>query len=209
MWSTAISEQARFTRLKELLAAAAGGGAITRAMVFGIVSLILWALIVVVTIKYVLFILGRTITARAGTLTLMALAQRAMGHNVLVDHLAGHGRGGTVLRRCHHYAGDFRALGGGGTESRHPRLYAPYVLPLSLLVLLGLVCTAEPRYRPGGRVVRPDYRRCGSSSWRPAGSFTSADDPSILAALSPTYGVAFLATMAWRGFLLWGQCSLP
>ena len=77
--------------LKESLSAAAGGGAITRAMVFGIVSLILWALIVVVTIKYVLFILRADNNGEGGTLTLMALAQRAMGHNVLVISLLGMG----------------------------------------------------------------------------------------------------------------------
>ena len=39
--------------LKESLAAAAAGGALTREMVFGVVSLMLWALIVIVTLKYV------------------------------------------------------------------------------------------------------------------------------------------------------------
>src|SRR3954462_3788400 len=69
--------------LKESLsAAAAAGGTLTREMVFGIVSLILWALIVIVTIKYVLFILRADNNGEGGTLTLMALAQRAMGHDV-------------------------------------------------------------------------------------------------------------------------------
>jgi KUP system potassium uptake protein len=38
--------------LKESLSSAAAGGALSREMVFGVVSLILWALIIVVTIKY-------------------------------------------------------------------------------------------------------------------------------------------------------------
>ena len=75
--------------LKESLSAAAAGGTMTRAMVFGIVSLILWALIVIVTVKYVLFILRADNNGEGGTLTLMALAQRAMGHNVLVISLLG------------------------------------------------------------------------------------------------------------------------
>ena len=48
-------------------------------MVFGIVSLILWALIFIVTIKYVLFILRADNNGEGGTLTLMALAQRRHG----------------------------------------------------------------------------------------------------------------------------------
>ncbi len=44
--------------LKESLHAAAGGShAPTREMVFGVVSLILWALILIVTIKYVLIVM--------------------------------------------------------------------------------------------------------------------------------------------------------
>src|SRR5690349_23260275 len=75
--------------LKESLSAAAAGGAVTRDMVFGIVSLILWALIVIVTIKYVLFILRADNNGEGGTLTLMALAQKAMGHNVLTITMLG------------------------------------------------------------------------------------------------------------------------
>ena len=46
--------------LKESLAAAtgdAGPGALTRDMVLGVVSLILWALIIIVTVKYVVIVL--------------------------------------------------------------------------------------------------------------------------------------------------------
>src|SRR5215218_6906696 len=75
--------------LKESLSAAAGGGAVTREMVFGIVSLILWALIFIVTIKYVLFILRADNNGEGGTLTLVALAQRVMGRNMLLIALLG------------------------------------------------------------------------------------------------------------------------
>ena len=66
--------------LKESLVAAAGGGALTPEMIYGVVSLVLWALIVVVTLKYVLLILRMDNEGEGGTLTLMALVQRAMGH---------------------------------------------------------------------------------------------------------------------------------
>ncbi|MFZ2160236.1 MAG: potassium transporter Kup [Bradyrhizobium sp.] len=62
---------------------AAGGPAATSAdpdAVLGILSLILWALIVVVTLKYVLILLRADNNGEGGTLALMALAQRAVGH---------------------------------------------------------------------------------------------------------------------------------
>jgi KUP system potassium uptake protein len=60
---------------------AAGGSAATLApqAVLGVLSLILWALIVVVTLKYVLILLRADNNGEGGTLALMALAQRAVG----------------------------------------------------------------------------------------------------------------------------------
>src|SRR4051795_8202707 len=75
--------------LKESLTAASAGGALTREMVFGVVSLVLWAVIVIVTVKYVLFILRADNNGEGGTLTLMALAQRAAGRNGAVIVLLG------------------------------------------------------------------------------------------------------------------------
>src|SRR3954471_13675814 len=75
--------------LKESLVAASAGGALTREMVFGVVSLILWALIVIVTLKYVLLVLRMDNNGEGGTLTLMALVQRVMGHKVALVTLLG------------------------------------------------------------------------------------------------------------------------
>jgi KUP system potassium uptake protein len=63
---------------REAVNAAAGGGALTRAAVLGVLSLILWALIVIVTLKYVLILLRADNKGEGGTLALMALAQRAL-----------------------------------------------------------------------------------------------------------------------------------
>src|SRR5215203_5817559 len=69
--------------LKESLAAAtghAGHAALTQEMVFGVVSLILWALIIIVTIKYVVLVMSADNNGEGGILSLITLAQRAMGH---------------------------------------------------------------------------------------------------------------------------------
>src|SRR5947199_1212490 len=63
---------------REAIVAATGGGEVTRSAVLGVLSLILWALIVVVTLKYVLILLRADNNGEGGTLTLMALAQRAV-----------------------------------------------------------------------------------------------------------------------------------
>ncbi|MGL4729828.1 MAG: potassium transporter Kup, partial [Bosea sp. (in: a-proteobacteria)] len=52
---------------------------VPRDIVIGVLSLILWALLLVVTIKYVVILLRADNNGEGGTLTLVALAQRALG----------------------------------------------------------------------------------------------------------------------------------
>ena len=71
--------------LREAVNAAAGPDAApTPEAVFGVVSLILWALIFVVTIKYVVVLLRADNNGEGGTLTLMALARKATGDHIAV-----------------------------------------------------------------------------------------------------------------------------
>ena len=57
--------------------------------VLGVVSLILWTLIIIVTLKYVVILLRADNNGEGGTLALMALAQRAVGKKVAVIGLLG------------------------------------------------------------------------------------------------------------------------
>src|SRR3954451_13733112 len=74
---------------REAIVAATSGGEGTRTAVLGVLSLIFWALIVIVTLKYVLFLLRADNTGEARTLTLMARAQRARGRSTPLLFLLG------------------------------------------------------------------------------------------------------------------------
>src|ERR1700758_4131673 len=63
---------------REAVNAAAAGGEVASHAVLGVISLILWALIIVVTLKYVVILLRADNNGEGGTLALMALAQRAV-----------------------------------------------------------------------------------------------------------------------------------
>src|SRR6202049_603970 len=66
--------------LRESVQAAGGtGNSASEPVVFGILSLIIWALFIVVTAKYVLILLRADNNGEGGTLALMALGQRALG----------------------------------------------------------------------------------------------------------------------------------
>jgi KUP system potassium uptake protein len=62
---------------------------ITRPAILGVVSLALWALILVVTVKYVLFVMRADNKGEGGVLSLMALAQRALGKRTTAIFLLG------------------------------------------------------------------------------------------------------------------------
>src|SRR5687767_8974964 len=64
---------------REAAVAASASGPITREIVLGVLSMILWSLIIVVTVKYVLILLRADNNGEGGTLSLMALAFRAVG----------------------------------------------------------------------------------------------------------------------------------
>src|SRR5437764_7608433 len=65
--------------LREAVVAASARGDAAPQAVLGVLSLVLWALIIVVTLKYVLILLRADNNGEGGTLALMALAQRAVG----------------------------------------------------------------------------------------------------------------------------------
>ena len=94
-------------------------GHITADNVYGVLSLIAWSLIIVVTLKYVSVIMRADNRGEGGILALTALALRAVaGRNRL--HWLDPG-GGTlgrlaVLRRRRHHPGDLGAERGGGAE---------------------------------------------------------------------------------------------
>src|SRR5579875_3515540 len=62
---------------------------ISEGAVVGVVSLALWALILVVTVKYVLFVMRADNKGEGGVLSLMALAQRALGRRTRAVFLLG------------------------------------------------------------------------------------------------------------------------
>jgi len=65
--------------LRESLFHARSHGTVSEADVIGVVSLLIWALFLVVTVKYVVFVMRADNKGEGGTLALMALARKAVG----------------------------------------------------------------------------------------------------------------------------------
>ena len=106
---------------KASLAASSAATAIVEGEILGVLSLIFWSLILIVTVKYVLLVMRADNRGEGGILALMALAQRVVGRVRACKRGARadrHRRRLPVLRRRRHHAGDLGAVGGRGPRGR-------------------------------------------------------------------------------------------
>src|SRR3981189_2128556 len=124
--------------LREAIVAATGAtGSADAHAVLGVLSLILWALVVVVTLKYVLILLRADNNGEGGTLALMALAQRAVGNGSGVIVLLGIVSGAL-------FYGDavitpaLSVLSAIEGIKLVTETFEPYVVPLTVIILLVL-----------------------------------------------------------------------
>ena len=176
--------------LREGLAAGTHGGLTGPEDVIGIVSLLLWLLILIASYKYVVLILRADNRGEGGTLSLLALCQGALGGRRA--WLLGLGIAGTAL-----FFGDamitpaisvLSAVEGGTLVA--PGL-EPLVVPITLGILLALFW-AQRRGIGGvsrlfGPVMLVWFLTIGG-----LGLGHVADAPRILAAFSPVPGITYL-----------------
>ena len=127
---------------------------LTQANILGILSVIFWALMIVVTLKYVTLIMRADNRGEGGIMALTALVSSGLTNaaGAMVAGGAGHIRRRDVLRRRHDHAGHLRAFRGRGAGSRRARADA--------------VCRAGDAGHPGGRCSRSSgtARRASASS---------------------------------------------
>ena len=122
---------------REAIVAATGGGEVTRAAVFGVLSLIFWALIIIVTLKYVLLLLRADNNGEGGTLTLMALAQRALGRSTPILFLLGTISGALFYGDAVITPALSVLSAVEGLKIATPA-FEPYVVPLTVVILIAL-----------------------------------------------------------------------
>jgi KUP system potassium uptake protein len=181
---------------------------VSTADVLGILSLIFWSLILVVTVKYVLLIMRADNRGEGGILALMALAQRCSGSERLKRILALIGIGGACL-----FFGDgvitpaISVLSAvEGLEIATPDL-KEFVLPISAVVIILLFAVQWRGTGSVGRIFGPVM-----AVWFAAigllGLYAVSGHPLVLRALSPTYGIALMIHYRWLAFVALGSVVL-
>jgi KUP system potassium uptake protein len=179
------------------LAAVGPNAAAGQEAILGILSLIIWALILIVTVKYVIILLRADNNGEGGTLALMALAHRALGGKSLTIVWLG------MISAALFY-GDAMITPAlsvlsavEGLEVITPE-FARYVVPLSVLILFALFAVQS---RGTARVA--SFFGPITLVWFAAlaigGVWHVAQNLSVLAAFNPLHGVSFLLSQGYIG----------
>jgi KUP system potassium uptake protein len=177
--------------------------------VLGVVSLVTWALVLIVTVKYVVFLMRADNKGEGGTLALMALAQRIVP--VRSGWVFMLGVAGAAL-----FYGDgiitpavsvLSAVEGVRDAPGAPHEVAKLVLPVSAGILIALFMVQAK-----GTASMAKYFGPIMALWflvlAGLGLYHIVEDPSIFRALSPWYGVVFLWDNGFLGFVILGSVFL-
>ena len=183
-------------------------GGLSHFQVLGILSLIFWSLVAIVTVKYVLLVMRADNRGEGGILALMALAQRCYGSDRLKAVLAMVGITGACL-----FFGDgvitpaISVLSAvEGLEVSAPEL-KEFVIPICIVVILLLFGFQYRGTGSVGRVFGPVM-----TVWFAAIGLVGLREivlqPDVLYGLSPTYGIALLTHYQWHAFVALGSVVL-
>lgn len=183
--------------------------ATTPANIFGVLSLIFWSLIIVVTIKYIVFILRADNRGEGGIMALTALA--------------------TPIRRYQSSARPWLVLMGvfgaallygdgiitpaisvlsavEGLRVATPALER-FVIPLTVAIIIGLFLIQSRGTATIGRLFGP-VMLLWFSVLAILGISNVVQNPEVFGAINPLYAVQFFQVNGWTGFLILGTVFL-
>src|SRR5262245_47394295 len=189
-----------------VLAATASGNPASESVVLGILSLIIWALLLVVTAKYVLILLRADNKGEGGTLALMALASRSLvrrgGFVIMLGIISGAlFYGDAIITPALSVLSAIEGL-----KVVTPAFDA-YVVPLTVLVLVTLFAVQSRGTASVAAFFGP-IMLFWFATIAAAGIWHIVQNMSVLLAFNPWYGVNFLAHHGIVGFYTLGAVFL-
>jgi KUP system potassium uptake protein len=194
--------------LKESLAGEQGAGTAPGA-VFGVLSMIFWAITLVVSLKYVLIVLRASNEGEGGILALLALVMRQVpARGALPAAAAAAGLFGAAM-----FYGDSAITPAisvlsaiEGLEVVSPR-FKDFVIPLTLAVLIGLFAVQHKGTASIGRVFG-GVMLVWFATLAVLGAAQIARQPEVLQAIDPVHAVAFVLANPGASFAVAGLVFL-
>ena len=183
--------------------------AVTHDHVLGVLSLIVWALIIVVSVKYLVFVLRADNRGEGGILALTALATpiKPTGRSER-GWLIGLGIFGAAL-----LYGDgiitpsISVLGAVEGLSVATPVLLPYVVPITIVILVLLFWFQSHGTAGIGSVFGP-IMLLWFAVLATLGLIQILRSPEVLQAVNPIYGVQFFMEVGWPGYLVLGSVFL-
>jgi KUP system potassium uptake protein len=190
---------------REALRPVASDG-VTQAEIIGIISLMIWTLTIIVTLKYVLFLLRADNDGEGGTLSLLAMLMKsARGNRKILMFL---GLIGAAL-----FLGDAMITPALSVLSAVEGLklvtpaFDDAILPISIVILIGLFAIQSQGTGLVARFFGP-ITAVWFLAMGAAGVAHIFDDPSIFLAFNPMYAINFLIQEQYVGIVVLGAVFL-
>jgi KUP system potassium uptake protein len=187
----------------------AGGLHLSEPAVLGVLSLVFWSLILIVTVKYVVLILRADNRGEGGVLALGTLASRAVPRTPVLCWLIP----ALTIAGLALFYGDglitpaISVLSAvEGLETAAPAL-EPYVVPTAALVLLGLFLLQRHGTARVGALFGP-VMLVWFTTLGLLGLAQIVQNPAVLAALDPRYGLGLFGHAGWQAFVALGAIVL-
>ncbi|OCK59806.1 potassium transporter Kup [Bradyrhizobium sp. LMTR 3] len=191
---------------REAASHAAEGQPVSRIIVLGVLSLILWSLLIVVTAKYVLLLLRADNNGEGGTLSLMALGQRALGRRswpLLALGVVGASMfiGDSMITPAISVLSAVEGL----------KLVTPalehYVVPLTIFILVVLFSVQSSGTARVASLFGP-ITMVWFVTLAVMGLVHISDDPTVLYAINPWYAIQFMLSHGVVGLVTMGLVFL-
>jgi KUP system potassium uptake protein len=185
------------------------GVAATETNVLGLLSLILWALILVISIKYLVFVMRADNGGEGGMIALTALvAPRTPGAGMRRRALVLLGLfGASLLYGDGMITPAISVLSAvEGLEVLTP-VFVPYVAPITVAILVGLFAVQSRGTARIGSIFGP-VMLLWFATLAVLGAVQLVQHPAVLAAVNPMHGVRFFLENGWHGYLVLGSVFL-
>ncbi|HTQ80081.1 MAG TPA: KUP/HAK/KT family potassium transporter, partial [Thermoanaerobaculia bacterium] len=184
------------------------GVAASHANVLGVLSLIFWALVIIVTLKYHVYVLRADNRGEGGILALMALVRRALGEKKMGWILLAMGLFGAAL-----LYGDGMITPAISVLSAVEGLkvatsfFNPYIVPITIGILIGLFLLQRRGTGGIGAIFGP-VMLVWFSTLALLGILWLVREPSVLFAVNPLHAIRFFHRNGLQGFFVLGGVFL-
>ena len=178
--------------------------------VLGILSLVFWALMIVVTLKYVTIIMRADNEGEGGIMALMALAQRTLQQRLALGLRGGHPghlRRVAVLRRRRDHPGHLGAGRGRRPGSRRAAACMRWIVPITVVVLIAVFAAQRFGTEKVGKVFGP-ITSVWFISLAAIGIRNIVDAPEVLKAFNPWWALRFFMAHGWHALFILGAVVL-